>query len=202
MDKKELEKEMKDRKAKLFEKENRIYKYYLNSVEDAPEAIDFIKSLFKLELIEADKSEYQDLVALYDIVGFDKFFEILAYFNARQLRFPKLEKIKKMLIVAIAYYQTEVLRLSPKEAGKLLSDKLGIFNLKQKSIKSIVGKLQQTIDHLAENAARKVASDAAERGDFSLAGFFAEEDEFELEDRKVFTEDELDNVESEESDDE
>ena len=194
-----VEKELKNKRSKLFEKENRIYKYYINSVEDAPEAVDFIKSLFKLEIIEADKSENQDLVGLYDIVGFDKFFEILAYFNARSIKLPKLEKIKKMLVIAIAYYQTEVLGLSAKEAGKLLGDKLGIFNLKQKSIKSLVGKLQQDIDHLAENAVRKFAKDEAEKGNDEFAGLFEDED---LGSGRIFTEEELDNVENEEDDDE
>ena len=70
-----------DKKAKLFEKENRIYKYYLNSVENSPESVELIKSLFKLGIIEADKTENQDLVQLFDIVGFDKFFELLTFFG-------------------------------------------------------------------------------------------------------------------------
>ena len=64
-------------KTKLFETENRIHKYYLNSMYNTPESIDFIKSLLKLELINIDKSENQDLVQLYDILGFDKFFEVV-----------------------------------------------------------------------------------------------------------------------------
>ena len=142
-------------KTKLFETENRIYKYYLNSMYNTPESIDFIKSLLKLELINIDKSENQDLVQLYDILGFDKFFEVLTYFSARSIKFPKIDKIKKLLIVSIAYYQTEVLGLTAKDAGKILSEKLGLFNLKQKSIKSLVSKVQQDIDHLATTVANR-----------------------------------------------
>lgn len=185
-----------DKKAKLFEKENRIYKYYLNSVENSPESVEFIKSLFKLGIIEADKTENQDLVQLFDIVGFDKFFELLTFFGSRPIKLPKVEKIKKMLIVAIAYYQTEILGLSAKTAGKVLSEKLGIFNLKQKSIKSLVSKLQQDIDHLAENAANRMLKDEAERGTLEETDF----DDSEDEDVRIFTDEELDNVEEDESD--
>ena len=191
------EKEIKNQRAKLFEKENRIYKYYLNSVEDAPEAVEFIKSLFKLEIIEADKTENQDLVQLFDIVGFDKFFELLTYFSSRSIKFPKVEKIKKLLIIAIAYYQTEILRLSPKEAGKILGEKLGIFNLKQKSIKSLVGKLQQDIDHLGEAAIKKAIKDG-KLSEEDYSDYFSDSDD--LESPVIFTDEELDNVEEEEED--
>ena len=137
---------------KLFEKENRLYKYYINSIETSEAGTDFIKALFKLELIDSDKSKNQDLVQLYEILGFDKFFEFVAFFGTRTVKVPKVDKIKRLLIVAIAYYQTVILGLSPKDAGRILSKKLGIFNLKQKSIKSIVRELQQAIDHVAEKA--------------------------------------------------
>ena len=101
-----------------------------------------------------------------------------------------------MLIVAIAYYQTEILGLSAKTAGKVLSEKLGIFNLKQKSIKSLVSKLQQDIDHLAENAANRMLKDEAERGTLEETDF----DDSEDEGVRIFTDEELDNVEEDESD--
>lgn len=141
-----------DEKEKLFDKENRIYKYYLNNAAEDKIAIEFIQALFKLEIIEADKSEKQDLIQLYNIVGFDKFFEILTYFggSTKSIRLPRLDKAKKLLITAIAYYQTVILGLSSKEAGRILTEKLGAFNLKQKSIKNVVARLQQEIDQLTD----------------------------------------------------
>ena len=141
--------------TKLFKKENRLYKYYINSIETPKEGLDFIKALFKLELIDIDRSKNQDLVQLYEILGFDKFFEFITFFGTRTIKVPKVTRIKKLLIIAIAYYQTVILGLTPKDAGRVLSEKLGIFNLKQKSIKSIVKELQQTIDHLAEKVDKR-----------------------------------------------
>ena len=182
------------KEKKIFDKENRIYKYYINSVEKDALAVDFIKDLFKLEIIDADKSEKQDLVQLLEIVGFDKFFEILAFFGSRTIRLPRVDKAKKLLIIAIAYYQTVVLGLSPKDAGKLLGDKLGVFNLKQKSIKSIVAKLQQDIDHLAERTMQAHAEDFVDAYD----GY---EDETEEEYNEAIKNVDLDDDEEEVEDD-
>lgn len=143
-------------KEKLFDKENRIYKYYINNLENLPEGVDFVKSLFELEIINQDKTENQDLLQIYKILGFDKFFEFVSAFSSKTIKIPNVEKIKKLLIVAIAYYQTEILKMSPRDAGKMLSDKLGIFNLKQKNIKAMIGSLQQNIDRLTEETVKQI----------------------------------------------
>lgn len=143
-------------KEKLFDKENRIYKYYINNLEDLPEGVDFVKSLFELEIINQDKTEDQDLLQMYKILGFDKFFEFVSAFSSKTIKIPNVEKIKKLLIVAIAYYQTEILKMSPRDAGKMLSDKLGIFNLKQKNVKAMIGSLQQNIDRLTEETVKQI----------------------------------------------
>lgn len=143
-------------KEKLFDKENRIYKYYINNLENLPEGVDFVKSLFELEIINQDKTEDQDLLQIYKILGFDKFFEFVSAFSSKTIKIPNVEKIKKLLIVAIAYYQTEILKMSPRDAGKMLSDKLGIFNLKQKNIKAMIGSLQQNIDRLTEETVKQI----------------------------------------------
>jgi hypothetical protein len=150
--------------SKMFNKENRIYKYYVNSLETSPVATDFVKSLFELEIMDIDKSKNQDLVQLYEAIGFDKFFEVVALFSSRTIKLPRIDKIKKLLTIAIAYYQIEMLHMSPKDVGRLLSEKLGLFNLKQKSLKSIVKELQQTIDDLAETVYNQVNRDLIESG--------------------------------------
>lgn len=155
--------DLNDQKKRLFEKENRIYKYYLNSMYNDKGSVDFIQSLLKLELINMDKSEKQDLVQLYDILGFDKFFEVMTLFSSRTIKVPKIDKIKKLLIVSIAYYQVIVLGLSPKDASKILSEKLGLFNLKQKNMKALINRVQQDIDHLAEVVANKKQREDVEK---------------------------------------
>lgn len=142
--------------SKIFEEDNRLYKYYINGTANDKEAIDFVKSLFKLELIDTDRSEHQDLLQLYEIVGFDKFFEIVAFFGSKTLKIPKLDKIKKLLLTAITYYQVEILQLSPKDAGKILNEKLGLLNLKQKNIKSLVNKLQQDVEYISNTTLKRM----------------------------------------------
>ena len=147
---------------KLFEKENRVYKYYVNNMEEIDGAEEFIKSLFKLELISLDKSEEQDLVRLYNIVGFDKFFEIVATFGSKPLKLPRADKVKRMLTIAMADWLVNGLGLDPKEAGRTFSEKLGMCNLKQKSIKNILKELDMDIQHLAERANLEHAREVAE----------------------------------------
>ena len=151
--------------TKLFNEDNRLYKFYINSTVNDKECIDFVKSLFKLELIDLDRSENQDLLQLYEILGFDKFFELIAFFGSKTLKLPKLDKIKKLLITAIAYYQIEILNLSPKDAGKILSEKLGLLNLKQKNIKGLTSRLQQDIDYIINTTLRKMLAEEASKGD-------------------------------------
>lgn len=150
--------------TKLFNEDNRLYKFYINSTVNDKKSIDFVKSLFKLELIDLDRSENQDLLQLYEILGFDKFFEVIAFFGSKTLKIPKLDKIKKLLITAIAYYQIEILNLSPKDAGKILSEKLGLLNLKQKNIKGLTSRLQQDIDYITNTTLRKMLAEEANRG--------------------------------------
>lgn len=150
--------------TKLFNEDNRLYKFYINSTVNDKNSIDFVKSLFKLELIDLDRSENQDLLQLYEILGFDKFFEVIAFFGSKTLKIPKLDKIKKLLITAIAYYQIEILNLSPKDAGKILSEKLGLLNLKQKNIKGLTSRLQQDIDYITNTTLRKMLAEEANRG--------------------------------------
>lgn len=148
-----------DENSKIFNKENRIYKYYINNIEQKPEGIEFIKSLFRLELLKNDKTPDQDILQLYEILGFDKFFEVITFFSSKTIKIPNVEKIKKALITSIAYYQINILGLTPKDAGKILSEKLGVLNLKQKNVKAIIKQLQQDIDHLSDIALRKIQTD-------------------------------------------
>ena len=66
-----------------------------------------------------------------------------------------------MLTIAMADWLVNGLGLDPKEAGRTFSEKLGMCNLKQKSIKNILKELDMDIQHLAERAnlehAREVA---------------------------------------------
>ena len=152
---------MKAKDTKVFEEDNRIYKFYVNSAVNDAKAVDFIRDLFKIELIDLDKTENQDLLQLYEIVGFDKFFELVAFFSSKTVKFPKLDKIKRLLITAIAYYQTEILGLSAKDAGKILSDRLGLLKLKQKNVKLLVNKLQQDIEYISNNTLKKLLAEQA-----------------------------------------
>lgn len=142
--------------SRIFEEDTRLYKYYINDITNDSQGVEFIRELFNLELIDLDKSENSDLLQLYEILGFDKFFEVIAFFESKTIKFPKLDKIKKLILTAISYYQVEILGLSPKDAGKILSEKLGMLNLKQKNIKGLIGKLQKDIDFIVNTTLCKM----------------------------------------------
>ena len=76
--------------SRIFEKEDRLHKYYINQLGEQGEGADFIRSLFKLELIDLDISEQQDLLKLYNIVGFDNFFEIVSQFSTQSIKSRKI----------------------------------------------------------------------------------------------------------------
>lgn len=146
----------------IFEKEDRLNKYFINHMDDKKGGEDFIRSIFKLELLDLDSSEQNDLLRLYNIVGFDNFFEIVSQFSTQTIKIPRAEKIRKLIIIAVAYYYVRVLGLSAKDAGKLLSSKLGVYNLKQKSINNIIKELEYSIKDIVEDYVENVEGDKNE----------------------------------------
>ena len=146
----------------IFEKEDRLNKYFINHMDDKKGGEDFIRSIFKLELLDLDSSEQNDLLRLYNIVGFDNFFEIVSQFSTQTIKIPRAEKIKKLIIIAVAYYYVRVLGLSAKDAGKLLSSKLGVYNLKQKSINNIIKELEYSIKDIVEDYVENIEGDKNE----------------------------------------
>lgn len=138
--------------SNLFETENRIYKYYINDLSKSEKSDEFIKSLFKLELMSLDKSEDSKLVQLYNIVGFDKFFEIISIFENNTITLPKSDKIKKLLLISIVQYLVNGVGISPKEVGKEINKRLELNGIKQKSIKNILKALDQDLTELSMKA--------------------------------------------------
>lgn len=145
-------------KNDIFEREDRLYKFYINDLDRGESSDNYIKDLFKLQLFDLDKSAELDLVRLYEIVGFDKFFEIIAAFGGKTIKIPKDDRIRKHLIMSVAHYYVDGLHIEPKEVGKIFSKKLGTYNLKQKSIKNLTRELEAylakmfriVIDHMDE----------------------------------------------------
>lgn len=138
--------------SNLFETENRIYKYYINDLSKSEKSDDFIKSLFKLELISLDKSEDSKLVQLYNLVGFDKFFEIISIFENNTISIPKSDKIKKLLLISIVQYLVNGVGIPPKDVGKEINKRLELNGIKQKSIKNILKALDQDLTELSMKA--------------------------------------------------
>lgn len=146
--------------SNLFETENRIYKYYINDLSKSEKSDEFIKSLFKLELMSLDKSEDSKLVQLYNIVGFDKFFEIISIFENNTITLPKSDKIKKLLLISIVQYLVNGVGISPKEVGKEINKRLELNGIKQKSIKNILKALDQDLTELSMKALDSLSKEA------------------------------------------
>lgn len=147
--------------SNLFETENRIYKYYINDLSKNEKSDDFIKSLFKLELISLDKSTDSKLVQLYNIVGFDKFFEIISIFENNTITIPKSDKIKKLLLISIVQYLVNGLGIPPKEVGKEINKRLELKGIKQKSIKNILKALDQDLTELSMKVLDSLSKEVA-----------------------------------------
>lgn len=146
--------------SNLFETENRIYKYYINDLSKSEKSDEFIKSLFKLELMSLDKSEDSKLVQLYNIVGFDKFFEIISIFENNTITLPKSDKIKKLLLISIVQYLVNGVGISSKEVGKEINKRLELNGIKQKSIKNILKALDQDLTELSMKALDSLSKEA------------------------------------------
>lgn len=150
-------------KEQIFENEDRIYKSLVNS-SASPTSKDLVLDLIKLDLLSNDKSETMDLVALYDILGIEKFCEVVDYFDGRKLKFPKKKQVESTFIAAIGWYWSRVKGKSMKETKDILEASFG-KNIRQSQIRGKLLNLEADIEELASHIAAKQEANEEESED-------------------------------------
>lgn len=144
----------------VFSNEDRIYKNIINS-SAKPASKDLVLDLIKLDLLSADKSETMDLVALYDILGIEKFCEVIDYFDGRKFKFPKKKQVESTFITAIGWYWSRVKGKSIKETKDILEESFG-KNIRQSQIRGRLLNLEADIEEMASHIAAKQSEQTME----------------------------------------
>jgi len=82
----------------------------LESTLKTDPAKDLIQDIFRLHLFKnAEKSEsLLTLVEVYDLVGFDRFVDLINVFDGLTITFPSKEDLKETVQLAIAYYYRNI----------------------------------------------------------------------------------------------
>lgn len=139
--------------AKVFEDENRIYKNIINGATVSPSK-DLVLDLLKLDLIANDTSSTMDLVALYDILGIEKFCEVVDYFDGKKFKFPKKKQVESTFIAALGWYWSRVKGKSLKETKEILESSFG-KNIKASQIRGKISNLESDIEEMVESLKRQ-----------------------------------------------
>lgn len=134
-----------------FNEENTIYKTLFNYASDGCSQ-DVLNSLLKLQIISNERSADMDTYNLLQIVGIDKFCEIVSYFNGRPVRLPRVKTWTSNLISALAWYYYTVDQKPVSEIKDIIIQKLGMDTngIREKKIKLSILELESIINELVE----------------------------------------------------
>jgi hypothetical protein len=92
--------------SKIFEDERSLFQKAVNDTCKFDQVQPLIDDLIKLELLkEGEKSDTMSPVSeLYNLLGPEKFAEVVELMNGRKVQFPTSDSFKETIMIAIYYY--------------------------------------------------------------------------------------------------
>lgn len=92
--------------VKAFKRPYTVFQEKVNSILTDQPSTDVIKDLIELQMFKnAEKDEkLLVLVELYNLLGLEKFYEVLDLLAGKNLKFPAKEDFKETIQIALSYY--------------------------------------------------------------------------------------------------
>ncbi len=111
-------------------------------------AKELIADILRLQLFKrADKDEsLLTLVEVYDLVGFDRFVDLISIFNGLTIQFPSKEEFKETIQLAISYYYRTVEGKSWTE----IKDLMGVEDLPTIRFGIHINQFQTFLEYVAQ----------------------------------------------------
>lgn len=137
----------------LFEKPMTIFQQNVNSIVKDNPVNDLIKDLIKLNMLKNSEKDDKQLVLveLYNLLGTEKFMEVIELLSGKTVKFPTKSDFKETIQIALCFYLRQYRDLSWDEIKEVIQDdelssvKLGVR----------VQQLQRFIEHYNENRIKK-----------------------------------------------
>ena len=144
----------------LFNEENSIFKMLNNyASKDCNQKI--LEEVISLDIASGDKSANLDVFNILNIVGIDKFCDLVTYLNGRTVRLPKTKQWASTLVAAVAWYYHTVEGKPISEIKDMISDGLGLENhsLRERKIQLSIMEVDSKLNRLTEAVKAKEKND-------------------------------------------
>jgi hypothetical protein len=137
----------------LYENPKSVFEYQTNETIQKCATSDVIEDIMHLLMLQSSEKKEKNLaiVEIYNLLGTEKFTELIELLDGQTVKFPSKEEFKETLITALCFYYRKYLGKSWLEIKELIGDE------KLKSIKySIhISQLQRFIDEMETRVAYK-----------------------------------------------
>lgn len=134
--------------GKLFDKPMTIFQKNVNDIMKDNVSTDLIEDLIRLNMFKnAEKDERQlVLVELYNLLGIEKFMEVMDLLAGTSIKFPNKSDFKETIQIALCYYYRQFKDYSWDQIKNLINDE----EISTAKIGSKVQQLQRFIDKFGE----------------------------------------------------
>jgi hypothetical protein len=108
----------------MFSKPNSIFQQRLQETIKTDSSKEIVEDLIRLHLFKnAEKNEsLLSLVEVYDLLGVERFIDLISLLSGKTLSFPKKEDFKDTLTLAICYYYRNIEGKTWNDIKELLGD--------------------------------------------------------------------------------
>lgn len=133
---------------KLFDKPMTMFQKNVNDIMKDNKSVNLIEDLIRLNMFKnAEKDERQlILVELYNLLGIEKFMEVMDLMSGKSIKFPNKLDFKETVQTAICYYYRQYKDSSWEVIKELLNDE----ELSTAKINNKIMQLQNFIDKFGE----------------------------------------------------
>lgn len=139
---------------KLFEKPMTVFQQNINNIMKEDTSKDLIEDLIKLQMFKNTEKDDKQLVLveLYNLLGTEKFMDVMDLLAGKTIKFPPKEDFKETVQIALCYYYRNFKDYSWDQIRTLIADedlrsiKFGIKVQQLQKFISYFGELKEQKD--------------------------------------------------------
>ena len=108
----------------IFKKPLTVFQQNVNDIMNSDKSKDLVEDLIHLQMFKnAEKDEKQlVLVELYNLLGTEKFMEVMDLLAGKTIKFPQKDDFKETIQIALCYYYKQVKNYDWEEIKNLIND--------------------------------------------------------------------------------
>lgn len=92
--------------TEVFERPKSVFQQKINEIMKDDPTKDLILDIFELQMLKSADKDNKGLVMveLYNLLGFEKFVEVVELLGGKTIKFPSRDEFKELIEIALAYY--------------------------------------------------------------------------------------------------